>query len=154
MDIIHHVSLSNFPTIANNVWTSIKVDIIKPREANRCFICVDKLVGAYPIASIEKLDILEIFCDAVQNSYRYSGLNNNSTAVRSNLLDVFFTSTIVGPLSGGGNIYVATYNILNNKDNWLEIPIDRLNNLQISFNSFTSNPAGAILHLHLKVKFM
>ena len=152
MDSIHQVALTNFPTIANYIQTIVKVDIIKPREANRCFLCVDKLIGAYPIALTEKFDMLEIFCDAVQNSYRYNGLNNNSTAIRANLLDTFVSQAVVGPI--GANFYVATYNTLNNNDKWLEIPIDRLNNLQFSFTSNTTNPVASVLHLHLKVKFM
>ena len=126
MDIIHQVVLKGFPTIANNARTIIKIDIIKPKDANRCFLCVDKFLGTYPVASTEKIDIFEIYCDAVQNSYLFNGVND-TTALRSNLLDSFLTSTVVlDPVSG---LTGAIFNSLNNKDNWLEIPIDRLNNL-------------------------
>lgn len=141
MENIHQVVISNTPS-----FTSVNtfVDVIKPKNAKRAFICVDKFVANYQIPQ-QNVEIFEVHCDAIQNSYRYDALSNSIT--RSDLLDTFLTTTI----NGANVTYYANYNIINNKDNWLEIDMNRLPQLKFTF---VSNCNGVYLYnLHLKIKF-
>lgn len=157
MDTIHQVVLSNFPSIEDDKWTSIMIDTIKPKDATRCFMCVDKFVGYYPIQDI-KFDFIEIYCDAVQNSYRYQGdASSTFMAVRNKIIDSFQTTDITDTVHAvdqqNVHTFRAHYNVINNRENWLEIPIDRLNSLKFSFRSGTNAPAESSFNLHLKFKF-
>jgi hypothetical protein len=141
MDIIHQVVISNTLSFTSS---TMFMDIIKPKEAMRAFICVDKFIASYVVAQ-DIVEIFELRCDAVQNSYRYNTASNSVT--RSDVVDTFLTTKIVA----SGAFYYAIFDALNNNDNWLEIDINRLP--QIKF-SFVSKATGAfVFNLHLKVKF-
>jgi hypothetical protein len=141
MDNIHQIVISNTPSFAS---VNTFVDIIKPLGAKHAFICVDKFVANYQIPQ-QYAEIIEIHCDAVQNSYRYNAASNNVT--RSDLIDTFLTTTV----NGAAGIYYASFNIINNKDNWMEIDINRLPQLKLTY---VSNCNGAyVYNLYLKIKF-
>ena len=144
MDTIHQLIISNIQDISKP--TPIFIDAMKPYNAQRCFICVDKFMANVQTNNIT-IAYIEAKIDNIQNSYRFNG---NNIILRSNILDVFSTSSIT-TVAG---VNLGVFNAINNKDNWLEIPIDILNNLNLSFSYINIlNPVNQLLYLHLKIKF-
>jgi hypothetical protein len=146
MDIIHQVTISQIPDLTKPTY--MYLDAIKPKDAQRCFIAVDKLLGVYQVASAPA-EIFEIFCSSVTNSYRYSGVSSSMVAVRSTFMDSFITSTIILK----NNLFYACFNSSNSKENWLEIDISSINNIHFSFSSLCTQPTSSALNIQFKVKF-
>jgi hypothetical protein len=153
MDIIHQVVISNTPSF-KGVTTFI--DIIKPKDAKRAFICVDKFNASYPLNEIAvnvfpPTEEFEVRCDAIQNSYSYSAATGMVT--RSDLLDTFVTKDISQYVVLGTTQYIACFNIVNNKDNWMEFDMNRLPQLKFTFvNNLLAN-ATYNFNLHCRVRF-
>lgn len=150
MDIIHQVVISNTPNFKSN---SMFIDIIKPIGAKKCFVCVDKFNASYAMSPVLQVfppsEEFEVHCNAIQNSYRYDPVSQ--MVVRSNLLDTFLTKDVV--MYGGQQI--AMFNIINNKDNWLQIDINKLPSINFTFvNTLQLVPGqNPFYNLHLKFKF-
>ena len=148
MDTIHQLVITdtNF-----NIHT-IFIDAIKPRGAKRCFICTDKFMGQYKmLAANDTFDMVEVHCNALQNSYRYN--TNSNAIIRNDVLDIFMTANAY--IEAGNVNAVKIFNTVNNKDNWMEIDINTLPNLNISF---VTSPVAIVnlsisYNLHLKIKF-
>jgi len=144
MDTIHQVIISNTPSLSS---VTAFFDVIKPKEAKQCFICVDKFNAQYLLnAGYHPTEFFEVHCDAIQNSYRYN--LSSQMVLRSDILDIFATKDIVND--------IACFTIINNKDNWLEIDINRLNNMKFTYvnNYNTASLFVFSYNLHLKLKFI
>jgi hypothetical protein len=144
MDIIHQVVLSNTPSFTSN---SIFIDILKPKDAKRCFMCVDKFVASYTVTA-DIAEVFEVRCDAVQNSYRYSA--STKMVTRSDFVDSFLVAPVPSP---SGLSHVALFNVINNKDNWLELDMNRLPQIKFAFVNSLAPGAIPTFFLHLKFKF-
>jgi hypothetical protein len=154
MDIIHQVVISNTPSF-KGVTTFI--DIMKPIDAKRAFICVNKFNASYPLQAVgpdtfPPTEEFEVRCDAIQNSYSYTAATGMVT--RSDLLDTFVTKDISQFVLGGTTEQVACFNISNNNDNWMEIDLNRLPQIKFTFvNNLLANNQTFNFNLHLKVRF-
>jgi hypothetical protein len=147
METIHQIVISNPPDTSKPI--NIFVDVIKPKDATECFIALDKCVGVFDIPDTQFFGMIEIYSDSVQNSYKYDGKSGINMALRSNFVDSFVTQQVIGAV--GKNI--ATFNSINSKDNWLQVDINRLPNIQFSFLTNSIAPTTATLNLQLKIKF-
>lgn len=141
MDNIYQVVISNTINFNSN---TMFMDIIKPKDAKRCFICVDKFNASYGIPQ-EIAEMFEVHCNAIRNSYRYNAVSHS--VVRSDLLDTFLTTSII--VDGG--FHYANFNIINAKDSWMELDMNILP--QIKFTFISSSNGAFIYNLHLKIKF-
>jgi hypothetical protein len=150
MDIIHQVVISDTPSFKSN---SLFVDIIKPLDAKKCFLSVEKFNANYAISPVAVLNTFppteefELHCDSVQNSYRYN--TAAKMVVRSTLVDTYLTRDIVDY----NQQKIASFNVINGKDTWLQIDINKLPCLTFSFVNNLLPGENGFFNLHLKFKF-
>ena len=156
MDTIHQVIITNSTSFIS--VKGIRVDILRPKEARRCFISVSKFNAIYPLLTSAGFNApfteeFSIYCDSIQNSYIFD--QSSSMVIRSNLLDTYVTTHISSPTVLGVLSHVACFNVINNLDNWMEIDISRLNSLSFSFGSTYLEQIGIdhYYNLHLRFKF-
>ncbi len=155
MDIIHQVVISETPNFSSN---TMFMDILKPKDAKRCFMCVDKFNASYPINAIAVFNVFppteefEVRCNAIQNSYRYDSVSK--MVLRSDLLDSFVTRDILSLTLGGQTQNVAVFQVINSMNNWQEIDMNRLPQIKFTFvNNYNSAAGMFTFNLHLKFKF-
>jgi len=154
MDTIHHIVISNTPSFTS---VSTFVDVIKPKDAKRCFMAVNKFNASYPLNQIAVANVFppteefEVHCDAIQNSYRYNA--SSGIVARSDLLDTFVTKDIIPVTILGQTEEIACFNIINLNENWMEIDMNRLPQLKFTFNNNLLNGGVYTFNLHLKIKF-
>ena len=114
------------------------IDNFKPRDAQRCFICVDKFHGSYKYGTLIQIRAnafhnISLSINGVQNSY--SNDPASKTIVRSNIVDSWMTNLFSEQTSG----YYATYLYESNQPTWLEIAMSDLNNFQLKFQASSAS---------------
>ena len=144
------------------------IDAFKPKNAQRCFICVEKFQASVDmdVGYNQPSHNIVLSIQGAQNSY----VNDppSGIVVRSTIVDSFMTNTFntTGVVGGYGGATYAIYNVVSCLERWIEIPLSDLNsfkiqmstasnqtdlNGRISYSAFSGNTFQ--FFLHLKVKF-
>lgn len=143
------------------------IDSFKPKDAQKCFICVTKFEAAVDLPANYDYPTHNIILtfNGVQNAYLNSDQN---VIVRSQVVDTFMTSYIKPTeltVNGVPNTEYAIYNVVNPVDKWFQISINDLNNFKIRMSTVSSiNLLPALIYsnvsdnifqffLHLKIRF-
>lgn len=143
------------------------IDAFKPKDAQRCFICVEKFQASVDMAFnyFQPSHNIVLSIQGAQNTY----VNDPPSGIisRSTIVDTFLTATFAVMNAGDHNgITYAVYNVINPRDRWIELPMSDLNSFRIQMST-ASNQTNLIdnisysavsgntfqFFLHLKVKF-
>lgn len=129
------------------------IDGFKPKGATKCFICVEKLEALVVVnAGIHSHNLI-LSVKGADNTYINTLDQGMTTISRSSIIDSYLTTEIVGT--------VAMYRVINSQDKWIQLSMDQLNHLEITFRHITDLSADPLTYsdvdlqyfLHLKVKF-
>ena len=118
------------------------IDAFKPKQATKCFVTIDKFQASIDMEADYNLPTHNVILsvNGVQNSYVND--SNSNIILRSQIVDSFMTDifrTVNTSFGGIDTVYsYAIYNCLNNKENWLEINANDLNNFTIALKSASS----------------
>lgn len=141
------------------------IDAFKPKDAQRCFICIEKFQASVEMDAVynQPSHNIVLSIQGSQNSY----VNDPPSGIisRSSIVDSFLTGTFVTIGLGLAAVKYAIYNAMNPRDRWIEIPMSDLNSFQIHMSTASNqnlfNPIyySAVngnmfqFFLNLKVKF-
>ena len=113
----------------NNGNYAKMIDLIRTKDAQRAYICVNKFQASVPTIVNTLPNNVAISINGSHSSF--SNEPNSNVVVSSQIVDSFVTNSFIP----SGNSYMAFYNVENNNQNWVEINRSSLSNLKFSFQT-------------------
>ena len=137
MEDIHHVIIVDNKNAGSYQQL---VDLIRPIGATTCFVAIDKFQASIDLTNstyTKPTHNVCVFLNGIGNAY--TNIADSPLLVRSTLLDTFLTDANNLNLSDG--ITYAYYNVINNKEKWVQLPLNDLNQFQLKLQT-ASNYGG------------